>query len=238
MIPHGTKLQSICGTNSYHVKATQMVKQDVKSHADEARDVEVRRRILEAAFSAFMAQGFAGTSTLEIATRAKVSKRDLYAHFGSKQQILSACIAERARRLRVPGDLPAPHDREALALALAAFGSNLLREISDPIVVAVFRLAITEAVRTPDIAKMLNEVGIGASRTALRELMTRSRAAGLLDGEAAEMAEHFVGLLWGSLMTRLLLGVSDRPGLREMTRRAEAAATALLRLYSPPAKAD
>ena len=215
-----------------------IVKQDVKSRAGEAGEVEVRQRILEAAFSAFMEQGFAGTSTLEIATRAKASKRDLYAHFGSKQQILAACITERAKRLRKPGDLPEPHDRQTLALALAAFGSNLLREISDPTVIAVFRLAIAEAIRAPDVAEVLNNVGIAASRTALRELMTRARAAGLLKGEPAEMVEHFAGLLWGTQMMRLLLGVSDRPSPREIARRAEAATAALLQLYSSPAVAD
>ncbi|QOZ23240.1 hypothetical protein CI1B_45190 [Bradyrhizobium ivorense] len=214
------------------------VKQVVKSRADAAGEVPVRRRILEAAFSAFMEQGFAKTSTLEIATRAKASKRELYAHFGSKQEILAACIAERAKRLRMPADLPEPRDRQTLTLALAAFGSNLLREISDPTVIAVFRLAIAEAVRAPDVAKALNDVGIAASRTALRELMTRSRAAGLLDGESAEMAEHFVGLLWGTQMTRLLLGVGNRPSPREITQRAEAATAALLRLYEPPAAAN
>ena len=43
-------------------------------------ETAVRERILEAAFAAFMKNGYATTSTLEIATRARVSKRDLYAH--------------------------------------------------------------------------------------------------------------------------------------------------------------
>ena len=50
----------------------------------------VRARILEAAFSAFMERGFAETSTLEIATRARASKRELYAEFGSKQDMKAA----------------------------------------------------------------------------------------------------------------------------------------------------
>src|SRR5215813_407596 len=166
---------------------TMPAKEVVKSRAEEAGEVPVRQRILEAAFSAFMERGFAETSTLEIATRAKASKRELYAHFGSKQEILAACIAERAKRLRMPADLPEPRDRETLARALTAFGTNLLREISDPTVIAVFRLAIAEAVRAPDVAKALNDIGIATSRTALRELMTRARAAQLLGGEPAEM---------------------------------------------------
>jgi AcrR family transcriptional regulator len=207
-------------------------KEVVKSRAEAAGEAPVRQRILEAAFSAFMERGFAETSTLEIATRAKASKRELYAHFGSKQEILAACIGERANRMRMPADLPAPTDRETLARTLTAFGSNFLREISDPTVVAVFRLAIAEAIRAPEVAKALDDAGIAASRSALRDLMTRARTAGLLNGEPAEMAEQFVGLLWGTQMMRVLLGVADRPSPREVARRAEAATAALLRAYS------
>lgn len=206
-------------------------KQVVKPRVEQGDEAPIRQRILEAAFSAFMERGFAETSTLEIATRARASKRELYAHFGSKQEMLAACIEERAKRLRMPADWPNLRDRETLAQVLTAFGTNLLREISDPTVIAVFRLAIAEAVRAPEVAAALNDVGIVASRAALREFMTRARAAKLIGGEPAEMAEHFVGLLWGSQMVNLLLRVAERPAPREIARRAEAAAAAFLRAY-------
>jgi AcrR family transcriptional regulator len=207
-------------------------KEVVKQPTDDAGEAPARQRILEAAFAAFMEHGFAETSTLEIATRARASKRELYAHFGSKQEMLVACIAERAKRLRMPADWPEIPDRETLARALTSLGTNLLREISDPTVVAVFRLAIAEAVRAPEVAKALNDAGIAASRSALREIMTGARSAGLVGGEPAEMAEHFVGLLWGSQMMNLLLQVAERPSAREIARRAESATAAFLRIYS------
>src|SRR3981189_3835780 len=83
-----------------------------------ADETPARRRILDAAFAAFMEGGFAETSTLEIATRARVSKRELYALVGSKQEMLAACIGERAKRLAMPADLPEPHARETPARAL------------------------------------------------------------------------------------------------------------------------
>src|SRR5258708_21520334 len=70
-----------------------------KQPADEAA---VRDRILDAAFEAFQAQGYAATSTLEIATRARVSKRELYALGGNKQTMLLAAIREPANRLPAP----------------------------------------------------------------------------------------------------------------------------------------
>jgi AcrR family transcriptional regulator len=204
-----------------------------KQSSKAANETPVRQRLIEAAFSAFTERGYAETSTLEIATRARASKRELYAEFGSKQDVLIACISERAKRFQMPADLAEPRDRETLARVLTAVGAGHLREISDPAVITVFRLAIAEAVRTPEVAQALNEKGIEASRGVLREVMTRARSNGLLSGEPAEMADHFVGLLWGNRMLGLLLGVADRPGFPEIAARAEAATAALLRLYQP-----
>jgi AcrR family transcriptional regulator len=213
---------------------TQATAKQRQSGSDET---PARQRILEAAFSAFMESGFAAASTLEIATRARVSKRELYALVGSKQKMLVACIRERAKRLQMPADLPEPHDRQALARTLETFGTQLLREVSDPTVIAVFRLAIAEAVRAPEVARALNSLGVETSRAALREMMTRARSAGLVTGDPSGMAEHFAGLLWGNLKVSLLLRVAERPSPREIARRARDATAAFLELYPQPDKA-
>lgn len=209
-------------------------KKTVKAGPDGAGASPARGRILEAAFTAFTTGGFAETSTLEIATRARVSKRELYALFGDKQEMLIACISDRAGRLKLPTDLPELRDRETLRRTLASFGARLLGEVSEPAVVAMFRLAIAEASRTPDIARALNDIAMAASREALRGIMRRARAAGLLGGEPAEMAGHFFGLLWGNLMLGLLLATAERPGRSEIARRAQAASEAFLRAYPMP----
>jgi AcrR family transcriptional regulator len=205
-----------------------------KSREDGSGETALRGRILDAAFTAFMKHGYAATSTLEIATLARVSKRELYATVGNKQEMLIACISARAARLQAPADLPAPRDRETLARVLTSFGTQLVREISDPAVTAVFRLAIAEAVHAPAVARALDSIGREASRMALRKIMTQAQASGLLKGRASELAEQFSGLLWGSLMISLLLGVAERPSPREIAGRARDAAAAFLRLHPPP----
>jgi AcrR family transcriptional regulator len=194
-------------------------------------ETPVRRRILAAAFKAFTQHGYAETSTLEIATRAQVSKATLYALVGNKQEMLAACIRERAKRLQVPAERPEPRDRETLARALTAFGTQLVREISEPAVIAVFRLAIAESVRAPEVARALDSIGGETGRAALRAMMTHARSSGLLSGEPSQMAEQFAGLLWGNLMVGLLLGVAGRPSPREIARRARDAADTFLRIY-------
>src|SRR6266550_3910802 len=143
---------------------------------------------------------------------------------------------QRAKRLQMP-DLPEPHDRQALARTLETFGTQLLREVSDPTVIAVFRLAIAEAVGAPEVARALNSLGVETSRAALREVMSRARSAGLVSGDPSEMVEHFSGLLWGNLKITLLLRVAERPSPREIARRARDATAAFLKIYPQPDKA-
>lgn len=190
-----------------------------------------RARILDAAFAAFSAQGYAQTSMLEIATRAKVSKRELYALVGNKHDMLVACIAERAGRMRSAADMPEPRDRESLAAALLAFGERLLREVTDPVVVGVFRLSIAEAERAPEIAQALDSIGRAAARDELAAMLAKAQAHGLLQGPPAELARQFLVLLWGELMMNLLLRLVETPTSEEVGERAREAASAFLRLH-------
>src|SRR5258707_13546254 len=192
-------------------RETMMTTVSLSKERQEGREeTEVRARILDAAFAAFMKSGYVATSTLEIATHARVSKRELYALVGNKQEMLVACISARATRLQVPADFPVPHDRETLAHVLASFGTQLVREITDPTVIAVFRLAIAEAVHAPEVAQALDSIGRETSRAALRQFMARAQASGLLNGRPAELAEQFVGWLWGNFIVDLWFVVPMR----------------------------
>jgi len=191
----------------------------------------MRERILGAAFKAFTENGYADTSTLEIATRAKVSKRDLYSNFGSKQAILIACIASRAQRMRLPPNLPPPRSRDVLAATLTTFGATVLREVSHPAVMAMFRLAIAEADHSPEVAETLND-SRAINRGALADMLAEAQKLGIVgDGDPQQMMEQFFALLWGDLMLGQLLSVSAVPKPSEINKRAQVAAEAFLKLY-------
>jgi AcrR family transcriptional regulator len=195
-------------------------------------------RIMRAAFDAFMENGYAGTTTLEIATRAKISKRDLYASFPSKEAVLVACIASRAERMRLAADLPKPRSRSMLAAALTSFGANLVREVCQPAVTAMFRLAIAEAQRSPQVAKILNGSRL-SNRAALADLLAEGQSRGILSkGDPHQMTEHFFALLWGDLLLARLLDVAAPPKPAEVDSRARAATDAFLQIYGLPQVSD
>jgi len=191
-----------------------------------------RRAIVAAAFSVLMEQGYAGASTLEIATRAKVSKRELYAEFGSKQGILEALIATTAARMQLPLSPPEIGDRHAFASALAQYGTVALGELTSPPVLAINRLAIAEAGRSADLGRILDRSGREPNRQALGDLMRRAQAAGFIGaGDPERISGQFFALLFGDLILRLLLGVIPPPTEREIKERAEAATAAVLALH-------
>ena len=202
------------------------------SRTNETSEPPVRGRILGAAFSAFMERGYEGASTLDIATRARVSKRELYTHFANKQAMLIACIAERAQRMRLTLALPPATNQAALVATLNEFGSAILREVSDPKVLAVYRLAIAESDRAPEIAQSLDKFGREANRAALVKFLTDAQANGLIGpGDSTTMAAQFVALIWGDLLVRLLLRVANSPKPAEINRRVQAATEILLAHY-------
>ena len=124
-----------------------------------------RDRVLYAAFSLFREHGFSSTSMLDIVTRARVSKRDLYALFNNKHAVLAAGISERAQQMRQPLDTttPGPQTGDALAALLIEFGVSILKTVCHPEVLAVFRLAIAES----EIARTLYKRGREANQKAL-----------------------------------------------------------------------
>ncbi|GIL41734.1 TetR/AcrR family transcriptional regulator [Roseiterribacter gracilis] len=200
-------------------------------------DTPIRDRILHAAFTAFTERGYGETSTLEIATRARVSKRELYAVVGNKQQMLIACIATRAQRMEAPADMPAPHDHDSLIAILAAFGARVMTEVCDVDVLAVHRLAIAEAERSPEVAQALDEVGRKAAVAKLRNLIEAAQQQDLIAaGDPAQISRRYLALLWEGTLVDLLLRLAEPPSAADIKTRARNAAELLLRLYPAPEK--
>jgi len=194
---------------------------------------DARERILSAAWDLFMERGFAETTTLEIARRAKVSKRELYALVGNKEEMLAASIAERGNRMRLPEGFPAPATREGLRKALTRFGATMITELTDPDVVAAFRLGIGEAKRSPGIARSIQARGREPARAALGGLLHAARESRLLKpGDEGEMISRFNALLWGDILVWILLGLEKAPGPKEVERRAVEAAQLFLSMYA------
>ena len=113
--------------------------------------------------------------------------------------------------------------------------ATVVREVSHPHVVAMFRLAIAEAEHSPEVAQTLNERR-SVNRGAIAELLGMAQAAGILgDGDQEQVMERFFALLWGDLMLSRLLGAAKAPKPADIEKRARTAAEGLLKLHPNPA---
>jgi AcrR family transcriptional regulator len=193
----------------------------------------IRERVLISAFTLFREHGFSSTSMLDIVTRARVSKRDLYALFKNKHAVLAACISEHAQQMRRPldGANPLPQTRDALAALLVEFGVAILQTLCHPDALTVFRLAIAESDRVPEIGRTLEGSGREANQKVLIELIKKGQACRLIiPGDPAVLASHYVAVLGADLLIRLLMRVREAPTEREIEARARAATEILLPL--------
>ena len=200
--------------------------------AQPAAEEDQCSRIMDAAWSVFMEIGYEGANTAEIARRARVSKRDLYARFGNKQGIIAALVSTRVARMQAPLRHSDCRTRDELTATLRGFGATLLREVSRPGVLALYRLAISAAGRDSSVAKVLDDAGRSANRAALARLLAAAQRRRLLGtGKPDVMAARFLALLWEDLLPRLLLGVATAPTPEGAARQAREATDALLQLY-------
>ncbi len=113
----------------------------------------------------------------------------------------------------------------------------MLREASHPAVIAIFRLAVAESGRSPEVAQALDSAGRKANRAALAGLLGEAQSRSLLGrGDPGEIAAQFLGLLWDDLLVRLMLGVVEPPAAAEIERRARTATDILLKLHGAPGR--
>jgi AcrR family transcriptional regulator len=196
-----------------------------------------RDRVLNAAFTLFREHGYSNTSMLDIVTRARVSKRDLYALFDDKLSLLAACIGNRVQQMRQPLDATTiePLSRDQLASLLLEFGKSILKTVCQPEVLTVYRLAIAESDRAPEIARTLHSRGREANLKALSDIIGKAQIRGLArSGDPSDLAVRYLAILRGDLLVQLLMRVGKPPTDGEIEARALEAAGTLLASAGPP----
>lgn len=109
--------------------------------------------ILHAAFKEFSKRGFLATSMERIASRAKLSKSGIYAHFKSKNEIFEDMLLTV---LLPPMDYVIPIKKEAddsLADLVEKYLERRYTILSSPKAVAAFRLLVVESARIPQLVR-------------------------------------------------------------------------------------
>ena len=189
-----------------------------------------RNAILSAASAVFCAKGFEGTTTLEIATLARVSKRDLYRLFGSKQKILESVISDRLEGMVIPDSVIDPQTFDELLGHLRAFGRNFMTGLFEPSKIALYRLAIANAPHSTQISEAIRSGGVDPVRSSAQRLMGNCVRRGIVQGERAHLIALYFEIMIGQILLDILLGLRQIPDATEIRDRVDLAVEAFARL--------
>ena len=189
---------------------------------DEGAMTAAKRRIVEMAVLAFAEQGYAATSTRDIAMRADVSEAAIFRHFANKKDLLIRIVRPLAGRLVVPTGL----DELAAAIASEPTLEGIIRKtLTTRLAFArrfapLVRIMVQEVPFHPELRAELAP-HIGKVREQVNMLLAAQVAAGQIRPiETDRLLRMVASLFMGYLLT------SSLPLGRQWDDEAEIAAMA------------
>jgi AcrR family transcriptional regulator len=178
-----------------------------------------RDALLQAAAEVFFEQGYAATSIDAIIERAGGSKRNIYNAFKNKEGLFSAIVSQNADRILSP-----VIEGRDLRETLTIFGRHLMEAYISPSLIGVYRIAVAEANRFPDLVKVFYERGPGRATARLAELLEQAGKRGeVRAGDYPRMANQFVGMIRDNLHLQVVLGLRPPPSADEAREAVDSA---------------
>lgn len=163
-----------------------------------------RQAVVDAASNEFLAHGFAGTSMDRIAEMAGVSKRTVYDHFPSKEDLFQAISDEILKRVEEMPSHPYRSD-QPLNEQLLEIGITFAETITSPEFMKLSRVVIARFIQAPELGhKTLNaHARLRRDMLALFKAAKKERRLNITSVERA--ATQFCGLIkevafWPELM--------------------------------------
>ncbi len=184
--------------------------------AKTGRPSDRREALLQAAAEVFFEQGFVATSIGAIIERAGGSKRNIYSEFGNKEGLFSAIVTNTADRALSTLAIKQIEGRD-LRETLTAFGRQLMAIYMSPTLIGVYRIAVTEANRFPDLVKSFYEQGPSRAASQLAEVLEGAKERGEIRADdCLRVAGHFVGMIRDNLHLQVVLGLRPPPSEQEV----------------------
>ena len=193
-----------------------------------------RERVHHAVRELMAEQGFR-VSMDAVASRAGCSKQTLYAHFGSKQELLRSVMQEHLDLATARLD-----DRHGdMRTVLLEFAMQHLQRLSEPTVVATCQLLSAEAEQFPEEARALYQDGCATLQQRLADWLHAAMQHGQLRPyHPQHAAELLLGMIVGLDFERQRFSVPNRNNDPQRQHWAEFAVDAFLRAFAVDAPAS
>lgn len=190
-----------------------------------------QRQIAQAAYEVLREKGYAGTSMLAIAKRARASNETLYNWYGDKRGLFRALVIHNADDVRELLAASLAEDRPALE-TLRHLGPKLLALLTGPRAIALNQAAAADP--TGELGATITEFGRETVLPLIRQTLEKTRKSGELSfADTQEAAELYLNLLIGDLQIRRVIGREPEPDADFITKRSERAFSYFCRLCAP-----
>lgn len=195
--------------------------------------LQLRERLLDAAKSVFMREGFGAARVEEIASLAGVSKTTVYRQFGTKEDLFRAIVWRGMADLSGKIALHLEPGRD-FSTNLASLIDALVEHMAIPDSMHTSRMVIAEAIRFPDVARQFLQL-VATMLEPLTGVLKVADANGVIDiDDPANAAHDLLTLVTGAPEVHLAIQTTRS----ERRRRAERIHRVLLTAWKYRATPD
>lgn len=176
-----------------------------------------RAEILAAATEIFLEEGYGRASMDRVLAEIGGSKRTLYKHFRSKNELFAAIVANVSDRV-----LAALHpslDGGDIRETLVTMGERYLAALLSRDGLALYRAMVSEAPHFPELAQTFFTNGPGRASRHLADFFREQKAKGVLKVDSPKLAaEQFLGMVRGNVhLAAVLLARKPTPAQTRKT---------------------
>jgi len=198
-----------------------------------------RRAMIDAAEDLFLSHGYEATSMDAVARQAGVSKATLYAHFTSKDLLFATIVGERGI-LQKFDDADFPDEPDDLRACLVRIGECWLEFMMRPRTLAIYRIAVAESARFPEVGRAFYENGPKRTHARFTDWAQTLQDRGMIEAnDLPTAAVQFFALLKGSMFMRATLALDPAATARDIAASVGVTVDTWLRAYgrriAPPA---
>jgi len=187
-------------------------------------DDDTLQILIAAARAEFLAHGFAAANMASVAQKAGISTKTMYRLVPTKADLFRKIVSSRMEIFALALDLDALDAlplEDALAHLLTVLGELTLSEDAT----GMYRLAVTEGGRFPEIAAFFSEAAIEPSGRAIEAWLGRQRDRGVLElDDPAQAAGMLRGMMTMEGQRAALLRQRPLPNRTEIAVRAHVCA--------------
>lgn len=209
---------------------------DIQQPSDAPARPAKECQILEAARRLFLEQGYEVTSMDAIAAEAGVSKRTVYSHFRSKEELFVEIMSAMCTHFGVGPheaiDPAAPPER-----FLCAAAKFVLNKIMDPRAQSVMRTITGNTAAFPEMGQRFWSIGPGNMAAQITDYLRARHEAGELEVPDPRLAAAmFQGMVAGPTFLPTLFTGSSPWTAADIDRIARTATRIFLAAHRPPAE--